>query len=548
MSNNPYDSRPWLALYDRNQPAEIAPDYHDALAIFQAAAARAPNRPAILYFDGGLTYRALDQASDSLAAALQQRGFAPGDRLGLYLQNVPGFVLGMLAAWKTGGIAVPITPMNRERELSKLFNDCSPRVLICHHELSGIVAQVPNRPETVLVTSPLDYQSRNDPRLFAAGQTPRAAGAKELRDAIAANIGRSPSAAPIAPSDVAFLVYTSGTTGVPKGAMCTHANVAFNAQTYRDWIGLGEGAPILGIAPLFHVTGLIGHISAAFITAAPLILTYRFEAGVMLDAAAEHRPAFTIGAITAFIALMNHPDSRREQLASLRQVYSGGAAIPPSVVDAFRDKFGLVIRNAYGLTETNSPTHLAPREREAPVDPSSGSLSVGLPVYNVRAWISDDDGRPTPVGEAGEIVVDGPMVVPGYWNKPQETAEVMREGGFHTGDIGFMDQEGWFYLIDRKKDMINASGYKVWPREIEDLVYMHPAVREAAVVGVGDPYRGETVKLVISLKPGVELTEGEMIAFCKPRLAAYKCPRIVQIMDELPKTPSGKILRRELRG
>ncbi|WP_287787435.1 class I adenylate-forming enzyme family protein, partial [Acidiphilium sp.] len=285
-----------------------------------------------------------------------------------------------------------------------------------------------------------------------------------------------------------------------------------------------------------------------FITASPLILAYRFEPGVMLDAIEEHKAAFTIGAITAFIAMMNHPDAAPAKLASMTRIYSGGAPIPPSVVTAFRETFGHYIHNGYGLTETNSPTHVVPLSREAPVDPASGALSIGVPAYNTISWICDDEGRELPVGEVGEIVSQGPMIVPGYWNKPDKTAEAIRNGRFHTGDVGFMDKDGWFYLVDRKKDMINAAGYKVWPREVEDVLYTHPAVREAAVVGVADSYRGETVKAVISLRPGTSATQEEIIAFCKERMAAYKYPRTVEIIDDLPKTVTGKILRRELRG
>jgi long-chain acyl-CoA synthetase len=218
------------------------------------------------------------------------------------------------------------------------------------------------------------------------------------------------------------------------------------------------------------------------------------------------------------------------------------------VVTAFRETFGHYIHNGYGLTETNSPTHVVPLSREAPVDPASGALSIGVPAYNTTSWICDDEGRELPVGEVGEIVSRGPMIVPGYWNKPDKTAEAIRNGRFHTGDVGFMDKDGWFYLVDRKKDMINAAGYKVWPREVEDVLYTHPAVREAAVVGVADSYRGETVKAVISLRPGTSATQEEIIAFCKERMAAYKYPRTVEIIDDLPKTVTGKILRRELRG
>jgi long-chain acyl-CoA synthetase len=545
-----YDEKPWLALYDAGQPADIVPDFTDALAMFRAAVARAPQAPAILYFDGRISYAELDRLSDGLAGYLAAHGFGTGDRLAVYLQNVPQFVIAILGAWKAGGIAVAVNPMNRAREIGILFADCTPKAVVCHDTTceETVGALEPGlRPQIVLTTSALAFQTRNDKRLFAAMRRVACAGTVDFEAAIAAG-GALPPAPSYKPDDIAFLVYTSGTTGVPKGAMNTHGNVTFNAQTYRDWIGLGEGAPILGIAPLFHITGLIGHIAAAFITASPLILAYRFEPGVMLDAIEEHKAAFTIGAITAFIAMMNHPDAAAAKLASMTKIYSGGAPIPPSVVTAFRETFGHYIHNGYGLTETNSPTHVVPLSREAPVDPASGALSIGVPAYNTTSWICDDEGRELPVGEVGEIVSRGPMIVPGYWNKPDKTAEAIRNGRFHTGDVGFMDKDGWFYLVDRKKDMINAAGYKVWPREVEDVLYTHPAVREAAVVGVADSYRGETVKAVISLRPGTSATQEEIIAFCKERMAAYKYPRTVEIIDDLPKTVTGKILRRELRG
>jgi long-chain acyl-CoA synthetase len=361
-------------------------------------------------------------------------------------------------------------------------------------------------------------------------------------------MGEAPPAVALRPDDIAFLVYTSGTTGLPKGAMNSHANVVFNAQVYRDWIGLRDGVGVLGVAPLFHITGLVGHLLTAMITASAVTLAYRFEPGVMLDAAAERRPGFTVAAITALMAMMNHPRASAAHLASLTKIYSGGAPIPPAVVEAFEAKFGHYVQNIYGLTETSSPTHATPLGMAAPVDPASGALSVGVPVPGARVWIAADDGTPAPVGEPGEIVSSGPMVVSGYWNKPKETAEAMRPDGFRTGDVALMDADGWFYLIDRKKDMINAAGYKVWPREVEDVLYTHAAVREAAVVGIPDEYRGETVKAVVSLKAGASATPEELIEHCRARMAAYKYPRRLEIIDELPKTVTGKILRRDLRG
>ncbi|MDR3097764.1 MAG: AMP-binding protein [Paraburkholderia sp.] len=575
-----YESKPWLAHYAPGHTATMPQDYADALSLFRAAVARAPQRAALRYFDGVLGYAELDVQSDALACAWLERGCARGDRIALYLQNVPQFVIALVAAWKIGAIAVPINPMNRARELRVLLADSGARVLVCHASLHEEVVRPLLAEEAaaqaghgtrgeavvaprVMTTSALEYQSRNDERLFAGMTRPEPTAAavatsarvstqpqpeaEDLGTLIAMYRARKPPAVELCADDVAMLVYTSGTTGTPKGAMNTHGNVAFNAQVYRDWIGLREGAPILGLAPLFHITGLVGHVAAAFICAAPLVLAFRFEPGVMLDAIVEHKPEFTIGAITAFIALMNHPRATRAHFASLRRLYSGGAPIPPSVIEAFRARFGHYIHNGYGLTETTSPTHLVPVGREAPVDPASGTLSIGVPAFDVASYIGDDEGRPLPPGEVGEIISRGPMIVPGYWNKPQESAKAIIDGYFRTGDVGFMDASGWFYLVDRKKDMINAGGYKVWPREVEDVLYTHPAVREAAVVGVPDSYRGETVKAVVSLKPQASVTPGELVAYCKERMAAYKYPRIVAIIDELPKTVTGKILRRELR-
>jgi long-chain acyl-CoA synthetase len=551
---HPYASKPWLRLYPEGVPAELRPDHPDALAMFRAAVARAPDGPAAHYFDTTLSWRQLDAESDALAAALCERGLAAGQRVGLYLQNVPAFFIGMIAAWKAGAIVVPINPMNREREVGLLLADSTPAALVCHDTLHrDVVLKLPAGqrglvPPIVLTTSPLDRQSRNDARVFGGVEPAPTAGVEDLDAVIRAHLGQRPPQRAAKPDDVAFLVYTSGTTGLPKGAMNTHANVSYNAQVYRDWMALEDGVGVLAIAPLFHITGLVGHLLVAVITASPVTLAYRFEPGVMLEAAAERRPGFTVAAITALIAMMNHPQASAAQLASVAKVYSGGAPVPPAVAEAFEAKFGHYVHNAYGLTETSSPTHATPLGVRGPVDPASGALSVGVPVPGAAVWIAREDGAPAAVGEAGEIVSSGPMIVPGYWNKPAETAEAMRPDGFRTGDVAFMDADGWFFLIDRKKDMINAAGYKVWPREVEDVLYSHPAVREAAVVGVADAYRGETVKAVVSLKAGAAATAAELIEHCKARMAAYKYPRLVEIIDELPKTVTGKILRRELRG
>jgi len=359
--------------------------------------------------------------------------------------------------------------------------------------------------------------------------------------------GQAPDPVTFGPDDTAFLTYTSGTTGPPKGAMNSHGNVVFNSQAYRQWCGLGPDDVILGVAPLFHITGLIAGVTTSLLLGAPLVLAYRFEPSAMLETIRDERATFTVGSITVFIALMNAPDAERDALASLTKIWSGGAPIPPSTVKAFQAQFGQYIHNIYGLTETTSPSHGVPSGATAPVDDTSGALSVGVPIFNTVVRVVGDDGRELPPGEVGEIVTSGPMVVPGYWNKPEETEHALPGGALHTGDVGYMDAAGWFYLVDRKKDQINAGGYKVWPREVEDVLYQHEAVREAAVVGVPDAYRGETVKAYVSLRPGQTATAEELIAFCRQQMAAYKYPRQVEFLDELPKTVSGKLLRRELR-
>ncbi|MEV4443832.1 AMP-binding protein, partial [Streptomyces sp. NPDC049577] len=281
--------------------------------------------------------------------------------------------------------------------------------------------------------------------------------------------------------------------------------------------------------------------------AGTLALAHRFHPGVVLDAFLEHRPAYTLGPATAFMALAARPEARPEHFASFELISSGGAPLPPALVERFEADFGRYLHQGYGLTESTATCANVPRGRRAPLDPRSGTLSVGLPGADTLVRIVDDRGREVPFGEQGEILVRGPQIVPGYWRSPEATAEVLPGGELRTGDIGFMDPEGWLYVVDRKKDMINASGFKVWPREVEDVLYAHPAVREAAVVGAPDPYRGETVKAYVSLRAGAGATPAELAAFCRERLAAYKCPRGVEILAELPKTTSGKILRRRLR-
>jgi long-chain acyl-CoA synthetase len=546
-----YDHKPWLARYAPGQPAEMDVEYDNALDMFKATVARTPDGVAIRYFDGRITYRELDQLTDAFAAGLVDAGFVQGDRVALYLQNVPQFVIAQIGTWKAGGIAVSINPMNRERELALLLEDSGARVLVCLQGLYRDVASTvvaDSGVQTVITTSELEHQTRDDARVFSGIERTPCDGTLDLAELLTRFAGRPAPEVRLAPDDVAFLTYTSGTTGPPKGAMTTHRNVVFNAQTYRDWIGIGPDDVVLGIAPLFHITGLVGHIAISLLAGAPLVLMYRLDPALTIETVRAERATFTVGSITVFIALMNVPDVDSDALSTLTKIYSGGAPIPPTTVKAFQAAFGHYIHNIYGLTETTSPSHGVPFGVEAPVDDASGALSVGVPVYNTVVRVVGDDGTDLPPGEIGELVTTGPQVVAGYWNKPEESAAALPGGSLYTGDVGYMDDQGWFYIVDRKKDQINAGGYKVWPREVEDVLYEHEAVREAAVVGVPDPYRGETVKAFVSLRPGKSVTEDVLIAFTKERMAAYKYPRQIEFLDEIPKTVTGKLLRRELRG
>ena len=545
-----YDERPWLKLYPEGLPSDIEPEFPNALAMFRATASANPDKPAYHYFDATITFRELDELTDALAVGLQEKGFQRGDRLAVYTQNVPQFPIAALATWKAGGTMVSINPMQRQKDVDGILNDSGAKALVTLEQLWDDVAKdvTPGSSvELVITTSELDFNDET-PELLAKSTRSRDDSTEDLLELAERYKGQQPQQSDeLGPDDVAFLVYTSGTTGPPKGAMNTHGNVVFNSQAYRDWVPIDEDDVILGVAPLFHITGLIAHLTLGWLTGTPVILFYRFDPDDALARIERHKVTFTVASITVFIALMNAKTFDERDVSSFKKILSGGAPIAQPTVEAFERQFGTYIRNVYGLTETTSPSHGVPRDARAPIEPGSGALSVGVPIFNTVVRIIDEDGNEAEPGNIGEIVTAGPQVVPGYWNKPEETQNAMPDGALRTGDVGFMDSDGWFYIVDRKKDMINASGYKVWPREVEDVLYAHDAVREAAVVGVPHEYRGETVKAYVSLKAGQSVEQQDLIAFCKERMAAYKYPREIEFVDELPKTASGKVLRRELR-
>ncbi|MFI1410379.1 class I adenylate-forming enzyme family protein [Streptomyces sp. NPDC020707] len=545
-----YAGRPWVALLNEAQRAPVSPDDSPVHAL-RRVVAETPDRTFLAYFDGRLSYREVDELSDSVAGHLAERGLERGDRVAVLLQNSPLFVLAVLGAWKAGATVVPVNPMYKSGEVAHVLRDGEVAGLICADRawesyLRDTAADSPVR--IVLTACELDFQTRDDARVLTFERLPQAPDADDLTTV--AKAGRKapgPGDRDPGPADIALISYTSGTSGAPKGATNTHGNVMYNAERQRTGLDLPEPPVYFAMAPLFHITGMVCQFLACLDSGGTLVLAYRFESGVVLDAFAEHRPHYTVGPSTAFMALAAHPSVTPDHFSSFVTISSGGAPLPPALVEKFRAGFGPYIRNGYGLTECTAPCASVPPHLEAPVDPASGTLAVGLPGPDTAVRIVDDHGQEVPFGEQGEILVRGPQVVPGYWRRPEATAETFPDGELRTGDIGFIDAQGWLYVVDRKKDMINASGFKVWPREVEDVLYTHPAVREAAVVGVPDGYRGETVKAYISLRPGAAEDPAALAAYCKERLAAYKYPRQVEILPELPKTASGKILRRELR-
>lgn len=544
-----YAAKPWLALYDDDIAPEPLVEFTSGLDMFRRAAAAAPDSPALFYLDTTMTFGELDRHSDAFAVALSEDfGVGPGDRVMLQLQNMPAFVIAQYAAWKVDAIVVPVNPMYKAAELHGLVSDAQPKVLV---QLDTLYAELHETVEAlgpaIVTASGLDFCTNWPADRLGEMSRPAPDGVAELRGLLETYGGRAPVRHEPQLDDTAYLVYTSGTTGPPKGAMNTHRAVVVNSENYRTWCRLGSSDVCLGLAPLFHITGLIAHLGVAARVGMPIALGFRFDPVVQADLIERYRCTWMMGAITAYISLANAPEARERDLSSLTKMYSGGQAVAPSTVDQLVEVLGGYVRNLYGLTEVTSQSHAVPSRRRAPVDPHSGALSVGTPVPGYEAKICDDEGNALPVGEAGELVMRGPTVVSGYWQKPAESAAAIRDGWLHTGDIAFMDDDGWFYIVDRKKDLIVASGFKIWPREVEDVLFKHPAVREAAVIGVPDEYRGETVAAFVSLKPGQSATTEEIQAFCKARLAAFKYPRTVEIIDEIPKNANGKVMRRELR-
>lgn len=516
--------------------------------LFQRAVRDRLEGPGYLYFDTAIGVAEADRRARALAMALRgELGLRPGDRVALMLQNVPQFPIALQAVWRCGGIVTAVNPMNKERELRHQLSDSGARVVICLESLYPVLARA--RPGTavehVITVSELDMLE-DVPAILADHRRVECPGAIRFEDF--AGAGGEGEAAEVRLDSPALLAYTSGTTGAPKGAIVTHRAVIHNGDAMARWGSLGPGDVTVAMAPLFHITGLICHMATARASRTPLLLLYRFHAGEILRLIERWRGTYVIGPLTAFIAMLDHPSFGERDLSSLRKVASGGAPVYASVVERWERATGAYMHNTYGLTEVAAPSHLVAFGERAPVDPETGALSVGRPIVDTESRVVRvEDGADAEAGEEGEILTRGPAVTPGYWQRPEETAEALVDGWLHTGDIGKRHGDGWLFLVDRIKDMINASGYKVWPREVEDALFRHPAVAEASVVGAPHPYRGEEPVAYVVRREGYELGETELVAHCREQLAAYKVPGRVVFVAEIPKTPTGKTLRRRLR-
>ncbi len=486
-----------------------------ALALGEAAA-RYPAHPAVRLADTVVTYAELDQASARIAGLLWSRGLASGDRVGVMLPNVPPFAVVYYGVLRAGGVVVPMNPLLKEREIEYYVQDSGARFLFAWHE-------VPD----------------------AATDAARAAGARVIDvrpgqfEEVIGSLDAEPDIASRAAGDTAIILYTSGTTGHPKGAELTHANLNRNAQvTATTLLDLRPTDVILGCLPFFHAFGQTCCLNAAVQAGSTITLMARFDPSRALDIVASQGVTVFEGVPTMYSALLDQQDRQPRATGSLRVCISGGAALPVETLRRFEESFDCTVLEGYGLSETSPVASFNHPDRQRKAG------SIGTPIAGVEFRLVDDEGRDVAPGENGEIAIRGHNVMKGYWHKPDETAAAFVDGWFRTGDVARVDDDGYYYIVDRKKDLIIRGGFNVYPREVEEVLYEHPAVREAAVVGLPHESLGEEIGAAVALREGHTATPDELQQFVKERLAAYKYPRKVWLVESLPQGPTGKIMRR----
>ncbi|MEI2462744.1 long-chain-fatty-acid--CoA ligase [Niallia taxi] len=548
--------KPWLALY----PGETAKNvYYKAETLPQLlrnAAKEYPKHKAIHFMGKELTFKQTFEKARNLAAYLQETGITKGDRVAVMLPNIPQTVISFYAIMLAGAIVVPVNPLYKEREIEFILNDSGAKAIITLDILYNRVKSVQEMTsvEQILVTSISEFlpfpKNLFYPFILKKeyGYIPNVK--HEGNTHLLKNIWSLPTADLKEISidfeeDLAIIQYTGGTTGFPKGVMLTHQNLVANTSMCRQWLyKLEKGKEkLLAIMPLFHVYGMMTVLVLSVMEIYQMILLPKFDATTALKTIEKQKPTVFPGAPTIYIGLLNHPDINKYDLSSIVAAISGSAPLPKEIIDRFEEKTGGKLVEGYGLTEASPVTHV-----NFVWDHEIVKGSIGVPWPGTDAAVfSPETGEELPHGEIGELAVKGPQVMKGYWNNPDETELVLKDGWLYTGDLCYMDERGYFYIVDRKKDTIIASGFNIYPREVEEVLYEHPAVQEAAVVGVKDSYRGETVKAFIVLKEGAQTSEDELNKYMRERIASFKVPRIYEFRKELPKSAIGKILRRELK-
>jgi fatty-acyl-CoA synthase len=530
-----------FAHWPPGQPRTLEVPKVSVYANLAASAAKHPERTAIDYYGSRLSYAELKRQVDALAGWLQRRyGVARGDRVLLYAQNSPQFVIAYYAILRADAVVVPVNPMNRTEELRHYVEDSGAVAAIAGNDVLREIA--PLGLERVL---PAVYSDNlKAPTDLPIPDFIRAAGPGTWREMLAENLAPGPHLA--GPDDLAVMPYTSGTTGKPKGCMHGHANVQATTVPYLHWRGAQDEAVVLCAMPMFHVTGMQAGMNAPIHIAATLVVLSRWDRDCAVMQIERARVTNWSAITTMLVDFLSNPNLNQYDLSSLRVLGGGGAAMPEALARRLEQVIGLPFVEGYGLSETMAPTHINPPHRPK-------RQCAGIPIHNTDARVLDlQDFHELGPHQVGEIVVHGPQVFRGYWNQPEATAQAFLEHDgkrfFRTGDLGYYDEEGYFFITDRLKRMINCSGFKVWPAEVESMLYAHPAIQEACVIGTPDGYRGETVKALVVLKTSSKNTSSkDIIDWARERMAAFKVPRVVEFVEQLPKTATGKILWRKLQ-
>ncbi|MCM3599300.1 long-chain-fatty-acid--CoA ligase [Robertmurraya korlensis] len=549
------EHRPWLANYPEEIPATLTYKSEPVQTYLTNAAKEFPNKAAIHFMGKEMSYETLHEHASKLASYLQKLGLEKGDRVAIMLPNCPQAVISYYGILLAGGVVVPTNPLYTEREIEYQMKDSGAKAIVTLDILFPRVSKVFTQTNLkhIIVTAIKDYLPfpKNliypfiQKKQYGITVSVKHEGCHHLLTEIIKQSNQEIKSFSVDfDEDLAIIQYTGGTTGAPKGVMLTHKNLVSNAAMSNAWLykcKRGEEI-ILAIIPFFHVYGMTAIMILSVMQGQKMVLLPKFDPEQTLKTIEKQKPTLFPGAPTIYIGLLNHPDLTKYDLSSIDSCISGSAPLPVEVQEKFEEITGGKLVEGYGLTESSPVTHsnfLWDRPR------IKGSIGVPWPDTDA-VILSFETGEPLPPGEIGEIAVKGPQVMKGYWNKPEETDQVLRDGWLLTGDLGYMNEEGYFFVVDRKKDMIIAGGFNIYPREIEEVMYEHPSVQEVVVAGVPDPYRGETVKAYIVLKESATTTEEELNAFARKHLASYKVPRMYEFRSELPKTAVGKILRRAL--